>query len=224
MIFQELSSLDGDKSWALYVDTSSHHGQVFAYDKKGVIASKTWGKEQKHDIALNESFQFILNQISLKDLKFIVCSYGPGSFTGLRVSATFCKVLSLSLGGLPIYGVSTFYSYAFEHLNNETNQALDEFSIYIPSIGRKYFKSTFKYNDDEKLWTEFIDFTGAHERSENVEDSFISNSFKRSLDVNLRYQSLSPSSPIKAHIQKSTYLDFYPLFLRRSEAEEKVKI
>ena len=145
MIFHELSSLDGSNHWALLVDTSTHNGQLMAYNQSEVLLNKTWGHEYKHDQVLNLFFEEFKKALSLKDLKKIICIYGPGSFTGLRVSATFSKILSLSLRDIPIYGLSSFHLFAYKVIESKQIDFGKNFEIFIPSIRKKTFRSSFNY-------------------------------------------------------------------------------
>ena len=264
MIFHELSSLDGNKSWSLFVDTSTHYGQLMAYNNDEVIFDRTWGHDSKHDRVLNLFFNELMEHLDLSDLKHIVCVYGPGSFTGLKVSATFAKILSLSLGGLPIYGLSSFHLYAFkiledkkkinpsssssnknfnenldgtnrssnesfnENLNKNLNESFNEnlnesFNIFIPSIGSKTFKSSFTFCKTLKSYQETIDLSGSKEHNPLQPNEFMISDIQTDSLYDIRHQSLKKNSILKPHIQKFSYLDFYPLFLRQSEAEERTR-
>jgi len=197
---------------------------MLAYNNTNVLFDRTWGRESKHDQILNENFNELLQKLDLKKMKFIVCSLGPGSFTGLRVSATFCKILSLSLGKIPIYGVSSFYFYAFSLLKSQGEPKPEKFNIYIPSIGKKFFKSEFTFNKVTQVFEENIDMSGAREHLVEEGSQSISTNFDYAKLASKRYASLKENSLFSPYVLRSTYLDFYPLFLRRSEAEEKVKI
>ena len=56
--------------------------------------------------------------LQLRDLNLIVCTRGPGSFTGLRVGMSVCKGLSLGLG-VPLVSVSTLEYFASQIRNFE---------------------------------------------------------------------------------------------------------
>jgi len=225
MMLREFSFQDGDKSWALLVDTSTNNGQLMAYNSEGVLFDKAWSKESKHDQVLNTFFSKALEDLDLDSLKHIICIYGPGSFTGLRVSATFCKVLSLSLDHHPvIYGLSSFYSFAYQVVQNKLVVFGDDFHVFIPSIGNKTFKSSFIFDEKTKTYNEEIDLSGSKENNVKGENLFLISDLKTESTLSQRKSSLLADSKINPSIQKFSYLDFYPLFLRQSEAEEKLKI
>ena len=224
MILRELSSLDGDEDWVLLVDTSTHNGQLIAYNNETILFEKYWGKESKHDQVLNSHFALLKSKLNLNNLKKIICVYGPGSFTGLRVSAIFSKILSMSLGKIPIYGLSSFHIYGFGLVDLKTVSLGDDFKVFIPSIGNKRFVSHFKFNKETNIYHEEVDLSGSKEHDTSYNNSFIISDLDYSVFFRLRRKSLSKDSIVLPHIQKFSYLDFYPLFLRRSEAEEKLKI
>ena len=50
---------------------------------------------------------------SFQGLKAIICTSGPGSFTGLRTGLAAAKAIALS-ANLPLYGISSFDAYALQ--------------------------------------------------------------------------------------------------------------
>ena len=224
MMLHEFSSLDGDNDWFLLVDTSTHNGQLMAFNSDGVLFNKTWGKELKHDQVLNKFFSELVNDLDLKFLKKILCVYGPGSFTGLRVSATFCKILSLSLDHHPpIYGLSSFYSFAYQIVEENLVNFGDDFHVFIPSIGSRTFKSSFTFDKLKQIYKEEIDLSGSKKHTLDSEDCFLISDLKIKSKKNASHFLFQAGARFEPHIQKFLYLDFYPLFLRQSEAEEKLK-
>ena len=68
---------------------------------------KTDGRELADDLELRTQQLLSRNSANAGDLKKLFGFSGPGSFTGLRVSAAFLKGLSAGLG-IPLAGISTF--------------------------------------------------------------------------------------------------------------------
>lgn len=230
----ELFSQAGDsvKGWGLFLDTSSHNGQMLAFNNElKPIHDFRWGQEERHDKVLNSYFSKITAHLNLKDLNTIICVQGPGSFTGLRLAAIFCKTLSLALGGLPVLGVSGFIIPAIAVYEQKLVQQKLPFSIHIPSIQNMTFLADFKYDKENLSYIENIDKTNAKLREKKSTHEFIlaeKNSKTKtglvSVPENYHDHSLTlfkKTCPFSYHLEKSSYLDFYPLFLRRSEAEEK---
>lgn len=234
MILADLFSPAGDTDdeWVLFVDTSSHNGQMLAFNSRlEPLHDMRWGKEKRHDRVINSYFSDILQKQSTKSLKAIVCVQGPGSFTGLRVSAVFSKALSLALSGLPIYGVSSFIIPAISILEQGLVSKGTSFNVHAPSIQEMTFLAQFEYNKADSTYLEKIDRTNSKLRKKERPHEFIiskskADSFSEYTSVPNHYHDHTLSlfkkpSLFSYHTVKTSYLDFYPLFLRRSEAEEK---
>ncbi|MBE8162717.1 MAG: tRNA (adenosine(37)-N6)-threonylcarbamoyltransferase complex dimerization subunit type 1 TsaB [Bdellovibrionaceae bacterium] len=105
----------------LSVDTSSSYGSlsIVQVEKNTYhcLSHKQWisNKEQKysHSEVITVFFQEALKEakVTLNQLQLIICGVGPGSFTGIRVSANFVKSLSFSLN-IPLVAVSSLESLA----------------------------------------------------------------------------------------------------------------
>ena len=77
----------------LSVETSSSYGGLSIFDNKNLLAEKHWGLDQSHSETLTDEFQKLLQKLNLSPsvITEVLCSYGPGSFTGLRVGLNFAK-------------------------------------------------------------------------------------------------------------------------------------
>lgn len=229
MTSHELSSQVGN--WALFIDTSSLNGRL------GVICLKDykslydhlWEKPIKHSDALVPEFKKILQKFEINKLKCIYCLNGPGSFTGLRVSAAFIKSLCFTRPEVKIYSFSSFLPYAIDILKNTPH--LKAFEVHIPSIGGKSFSSTFKHELSGKI-SESLDLSGAQKRSlsktkhpiylpslSQSENSYVPSKY----NLNNLAKLIKDLNEHQVHQRTSSFLDFYPLYLRASEAEEKLK-
>ncbi len=92
----------------LVLDTSS---QVLVVNLviDGVVkyAVNSIGKNNHSDNLLNYIKEALENlNLDIKDIDRIVCGYGPGMYTGLRVSMTIAKMFSWTLN-IPLYVISS---------------------------------------------------------------------------------------------------------------------
>lgn len=226
----EYSSQAGDtNSWSLIVDTSRLEGSLTAIDSKGETLKKiSWGKESRHTKVLLKNFKIILTSFEKSNLSKIYFVQGPGSFTGLRVSAAFVKSIAFALGGIPITTISSFLEDSANVI--EQHSGLSEFTIVIPSIGKKLFSSHFKLVN--RKWEEDIDMSGSFERASKLLNHFTTHpqildnypdvKLVKKLDQSLG-KTIINKTKILYYFQNKTYLDLYPLYLRQSEAEEKFR-
>lgn len=91
----------------LAIETSTPLGSVAVGSSQGVLAEAVLGVHARHSEALLPAIDFVLKnaQIAKSDLARIVVGGGPGSFTGLRISAATAKALAKALH-LPLFAYS----------------------------------------------------------------------------------------------------------------------
>ena len=87
------------------------------------------------DLALKE------NNIEAKDLDEVICGYGPGSYTGVRMAVTVCKMLSVFMQK-PLYTISSLklMAYSKKGIVKTTIDARrgNVFGCVIDTINNKY--------------------------------------------------------------------------------------
>jgi tRNA threonylcarbamoyladenosine biosynthesis protein TsaB len=91
---------------SLAIDTSSSIGSI-ALAKDGLLLCEMHSSDPKsHSEFLNTSISevFLKSNLSLKNLDNLCTTIGPGSFTGLRVSMSATKALAMTFG-LKIYAL-----------------------------------------------------------------------------------------------------------------------
>jgi len=73
-----------------------------------VVKKKIWGAGENQSEELLPAIDVMLkkHKIEFKDVKLIIVSKGPGSFTGTRVGISVANALSFSLK-IPVVGVKT---------------------------------------------------------------------------------------------------------------------
>lgn len=92
----------------LGIETSSLNGNIAICDDDKVVCKKTFGKTLYHDKELVSSLEALFNEIKWEpnDIDIIAVSIGPGSYTGLRIGVTCAKTFAYGLGK-PVIDVPT---------------------------------------------------------------------------------------------------------------------
>jgi tRNA threonylcarbamoyladenosine biosynthesis protein TsaB len=90
------------------IETSSLIGSIAVCDGNTVVGKKTYGKNLSHGKEIVSSLESIFNEIKWEpnDIDLIAVSIGPGSYTGLRIGVTCAKTLAYGLGK-PVIDVPT---------------------------------------------------------------------------------------------------------------------
>ena len=116
----------------LAIDTSSKICSVAISDDLKNIIELHNDDEKTHSVKLmpmiNEAFK--QNSLSLDDINLLVCSIGPGSFTGVRIGIATIKAFA-DVKNIPVVGVSSLESLAYNvvadlpQILSENSQAVD---------------------------------------------------------------------------------------------------
>jgi tRNA threonylcarbamoyladenosine biosynthesis protein TsaB len=90
------------------IETSGLIGNIAVCDGSTVVGKKTYGKNFSHGKEIVSSLKSIFNEIKWEpnDIDLIAVSIGPGSYTGLRIGVTCAKTLAYGLGK-PVIDVPT---------------------------------------------------------------------------------------------------------------------
>ncbi len=82
------------------IETSGLIGNIAVCDGNTVVGRKTYGKNLSHGKEIVSSLESIFNEIKWEpnDIELIAVSIGPGSYTGLRIGVTCAKTLAYGLG------------------------------------------------------------------------------------------------------------------------------
>ena len=75
---------------------------------------------------------------ALNNLKYILFTNGPGSFTGIRTIKSICQAMTLS-NNAKIHSTSTFFPYLIRDLNNDC-----EVVVTFKSYGKNFFFKHFQ--------------------------------------------------------------------------------
>ncbi len=85
---------------AVAVETSTATGSVALLKNGELLGEKTWTRDGSHSEFLTINFQQLLKEFSLdaKNIERIAVGVGPGSFTGVRVAVNFARALGYATG------------------------------------------------------------------------------------------------------------------------------
>tara|TARA_B100000683_G_scaffold218753_1_gene215140 strand:+ start:207 stop:863 length:657 start_codon:yes stop_codon:yes gene_type:complete len=116
-------------AYAIGIETSGKSCSVGLFYEENCVQILESPGEKSHAelLAIITKDILALERITTKELKYIAVSHGPGSYTGLRIGASFAKGLSYALD-IPLISVDTTYCIA---LALQKKQISD---YYIPLI------------------------------------------------------------------------------------------
>lgn len=132
----------------LSVETSSSFGGLSIFDNKKLLAEKHWGLDQSHSETLTDEFQKLLSKINLSPsaITEVLCTQGPGSFTGLRVGLNFAKSVCY-VNKIPIVLTPSFRSY-LEHSTLVENSNLKTV-VLLNAFKNQVFCCEYSFKDSE---------------------------------------------------------------------------
>ena len=98
----------------LSIDTSVYSTSVAVTQDYQLKAELTSNESQSHSEKIIEHIDKVLNlsQMTLQDMDCFVCTFGPGSFTGLRIGASTIKGFA-QIFDKPIIGISVLEAMAY---------------------------------------------------------------------------------------------------------------
>lgn len=200
----------------LFVETSWNQGSLGLLGDFG-FKEVLWEKKSSHSEVITEEFLKLLRSSggSLENLNKIVIDVGPGSFTGIRVGLSFVSSLSYSKN-IPITALNSLEVMAFRA--NVTGKVF----VSIPAIKGHFYAAAFekKSNSIQTL----LDPTSLPSKElEECKENYLhyinsdlSHSSLKSSDLADFYQALPRT------FTEDSWKSIKPLYLRRSEAEEKL--
>lgn len=201
----------------LCVETSWESGSLALPDKDGRLHSLHWEKRSSHSEVITQEFQNLMStaQAGLKGLSKIAVDVGPGSFTGVRVGLSFATSLAYRLN-IPLIAVNSLELMAFK------SDLEGRILITLPAIKGHFYVSGF-----EKTRDRLSEVLTPQSMSQD-EISALSSKYPQLVDGKLREnrpdaETVSRFLGLKARSFKELSWNLIkPLYLRRSEAEEKL--
>lgn len=228
------------------IETSTAQGELGLFHDSQPLASRAWGPEATHSEILTVKYQELLahKNFNPSDLTDILVSYGPGSFTGLRVGLNFAKSLSYTYN-IPIHLSSSFRGV----LDPELLHSLKNIVILRPALQNKFYLAQYFLDTlgttVEKVLPETLSPIQIEENFKNAQSlniqaparlfdkdlwsdsffkkvNFVSEPERFNYCLNHLHYFIDPKDKLK--LEKSDWKSAYPLYIRASEAEEKMKL
>ncbi len=196
----------------LSIETSSTQGSLALHKNGALLGEKLWSKKSTHSELLTTSFAELLSETKteLETITHLAVGVGPGSFTGIRVGVNFARALAYARN-LPVNPVDSLTIIAFG------TDFGDKSILVLTSAFRNFlYYSVFKPGPKYWICTEgpgvltFADIEGEK--------------FKDCIIVKNVPPSAKSLGEISLTAQFKTWREVIPLYIRRSEAEEKFGI
>lgn len=231
--------------YLLSLDTCYSQGSLSLFKDKKIIDSSNWGEEHNHSEILSFKFQALLkkNNIDLKKISQILVSHGPGSFTGIRVGLNFAKSIAYA------NSAELFLSLSFRSfINIEALSSFPKtkFVVMNNAFKNQIFVCFYQLNDDGQIVEKMLPHSVRPAELEMLlknenQVHFAGNGFEtyadhwseefknKALIKNLK--NFNPSENQASimfaydyclNFEKTDSLTARPLYLRGSEAEEKL--
>lgn len=126
----------------LGIDCSQGLSFIF-FDKKKIFYQYKNHKINNVSEVLVSIIENSLKKINKKyeQINKIIIINGPGSFTGIRCSVTFAKMIRSTLS-IPIYGFSKFELANFQYTKNDKNKDFKK-RIFLHYQGKNFFHASF---------------------------------------------------------------------------------
>ena len=199
---------------SLFVDTSYKSMYVALIKDKSVLEHIHLMAEANFSEILLPSIASILekNKINVNDIEKIYATIGPGSFTGIRIGLTVCKVLAWTLGK----GVIPISSLEFM----ATTQTDTDYKI--PVIDARHDKVFGSVYDKDMNVVIADDYTSLDDLTRSLNGSYtyisyddfgLDNTIKPDYDVMKIIEKHQNDNEINCHAIK-------PNYLKKTEAEE----
>lgn len=222
----------------LAVETSTPLGSVALITKSGT-AESTWDRQQSHaEIITTESEKLLqLSNLSLSDIDVFACGIGPGSFTGIRVALNFIRALAYAYDK-PVLTLNSLELLALPALRKHDNVFCMQSAFRNLFYVSHYHRNKHGYDEilEPKAWTlaeleqyrsnstlvvgEAFDKYKNHINKEQLLDFYRDTELEdRPKASSFQYMNLSHSDASDFQAWSETR----PLYIRASEAEEKLR-
>ena len=148
----------------IILDTSSNYLYLSISNEKETFTRLIEGKNNHSEKIMDEIATGLSElKMEVSDLERVICGIGPGSYTGLRVSLTVCKMFSW-MKNIPLYAISSLDILGSGYLTSDGKYAITNVAKrdYIYSKIIEVKDKSLKVIQDDKfvLKEEFINSLG----------------------------------------------------------------
>jgi tRNA threonylcarbamoyl adenosine modification protein YeaZ len=206
----------------LAFDTSAVQGSVALSQNSRLVSQYGWDKKSTHsEIATLEASRLLKDQnLTFKDLTRLSVNVGPGSFTGLRVGLNIVRTLAYALS-LPVAVFNSLELLAFRH-----GKPGDRILVAAKAVQNFYYTAAYEYGSgglvetmaprshtDEEVRSKSSNYTKVLIESETSGPR----SWPQAVDQ-IEFLHRWPQS-----VGFFPWTAIKPLYIRASEAEEKMR-
>ena len=190
---------------SLIIDTSTKYLYIALVKDDVVLSEKIFEGSKNH--AGNSVYQIdlLLKEFNLKtsDLDNVYCGYGPGSYTGVRISVTIAKMLASFLD-VNLYKVSSLFLAGSGYDNKNVAVMFDarRGNSFCGCYGENYIEDKLRSNED------FLNQV---------------NSYDGLIIVNESNFKVNPLKVIENAVKVEDVEAFVPSYLRITEAEYNLR-
>jgi tRNA threonylcarbamoyladenosine biosynthesis protein TsaB len=223
----------------LTLSTSTAQGSLVLSRESEIIEERVWLKEKSHSEKITVEIEDALKTSGLgfKDLNLLICSQGPGSFTGIRVALSVVKTLAYAYK-LSIIAIDDCLAVA---LNSKNVLPSLPIAVMIDAQKNKVFLATYRWEQGNLLTESAPQLVGLEQIENYLPDfqylclgdgfapfnNFFSDSLKIKLQRNEKVSDLPSAKTIFSYISprrndftKISWENLQPIYLRQSAAEE----
>jgi tRNA threonylcarbamoyladenosine biosynthesis protein TsaB len=219
--------------------TSTPQGSLTLSREGQVLAEKVWLKEKSHSEKITTEIQALYQSVGLQihETNLLICTKGPGSFTGIRVGLSVIKTLAYAYN-IPVIAIDDGLALA---ANAQMAASPIPIAVMIDAQKNKVFLAVYKFEKNELIPMTSPTLAGFEELAAFLPekqylclgDGFLNFNefFPKNIAQKLTRDSKIPDLPIAKTIfsyvfpLKNTFSklngpNVEPLYLRSSAAEE----
>lgn len=206
----------------LAFDTSSVHGSVALSKTAEPVSQYRWDKKSTHSEMATVEIQRLMRdkQLKFKNLTHLSVNAGPGSFTGLRVGLNIVRTLSYSLS-LPVAVFNTLEILAFKH-----GRPGERIFVATKAVQNFFYAAAYEYGVHGLI--ELMAPRSCSSEDVNAQAAGYTKVLLEGLNAGL--PSWTEAGDQVEFLRKwpqavriSAWTDVKPLYIRASEAEEKMR-